>query len=190
MKNELTKTGYGPLLAAIKERIRKAQHQALRTVNRELIALYWDIGRMILKRQTLEGWGLGVVEKIAQDLKLEFPENRGFSAQNLWRMRQFYETYRQTPILSAALRELPWTHNLLIMNKTSTDRERAYYIRASAEHRWSSRELERQLKTSAFKRSQENHRRTILKLGSRNDAVLTHFRNEYVLDLVGLKDRH
>lgn len=187
---KIVKAGYGPLLAAIKERIRKARHQALRAVNRELIALYWDIGRMILKRQTLEGWGLGVVEKIAQDLKLEFPENRGFSAQNLWRMRQFYETYRQTPILSAALRELPWTHNLLIMNKTSTERERTYYIRASVEHRWSSRELERQLKTSAFKRSQENHRKTLLKPGNRNDAVLAHFRNEYVLDLVGLKDRH
>lgn len=185
-----SEAGYGPLLVAIKDRIRKSQGHALRAINHELVVLYWDIGKMILKRQTLEGWGLSVVEKIAQSLKREFPENRGFSAQNLWRMRQFYETYRQTPILSALLRELPWTHHLLIMNKASTERERAYYLRASAQHRWSSRELERQLKTAAFKRSQATQRKSLLKSGNRNDAVLAHFKNEYVLDLVGLKDRH
>lgn len=84
---------YPVLLGEIKERIRSAQYDALRAVNKELIGLYWDIGRMIEVRQQGETWGKSVVASLARDLQQEFPEIQGFSAQNLWRMRQFYLAY-------------------------------------------------------------------------------------------------
>ncbi|MEI7751794.1 MAG: PDDEXK nuclease domain-containing protein [Candidatus Omnitrophota bacterium] len=190
MKEKLTRAGYGQLLVQLKERIRKAQYQALQTVNRELIKLYWNIGRMIVEFQRREEWGSGVVEKISRDLRREFPESRGFSSQNLWRMRQFYEVYRRKPILSTLSRELPWFHNVLLMKRTRTEGEKAYYLRACAENRWSFRELERQVKALAYERSEETPCETPPKPQNRKDAVLAHFKNEYILDLLELKDRH
>jgi hypothetical protein len=84
---------YSALVAEIKERIRSAQYAALRAVNRELINLYWDIGRLIVDRQAGETWGRSIVENLARDLRAEFPGISGFSVPNLYRMRQFYEAY-------------------------------------------------------------------------------------------------
>lgn len=181
---------YGRLLRDIKTRIHQARHQSLKAVNTALIELYWDVGKMIVERQSMKGWGSGVVERLARDLQQEFPESRGFSTQNLWRMRQFYETYRQKPILSTLLRELPWAHNLLIMNRVKRDAEREFYLRSSIEHRWSFRELERQIRASLFKRTPFKKSPSFLKLGRRKDSALIHFRDEYVFDLLGLKNRH
>jgi len=82
-------------LTDIKTRIKSAQYEALRAVNRELVTLYWDLGRLIVERQTQDGWGKAVVERLAHDLQIEFPDVRGFSDQNLWRMRRFYEAYAE-----------------------------------------------------------------------------------------------
>ena len=81
---------YARLLADVKERVRAAQYAALKAVNKELVGLYWDIGRMIAERQKVEGWGKSVVEQLSKDLRAEFPGVRGYSAQNLWYMRQFF----------------------------------------------------------------------------------------------------
>lgn len=81
---------YAALLAEVKERVRAAQYEALRAVNKELVGLYWDIGRMIVLRQKGKSWGKAVVERLAADLRAEFPGVNGFSSQNLWYMRQFY----------------------------------------------------------------------------------------------------
>src|SRR5208337_1612414 len=91
--NDLLPDSYPILLGEIKNRIQKAQYEALKAVNQELIALYWDIGRMIVERQQGASWGKSVVENLASDLQAEFPGSSGFSAQNLWRMKQFYEAY-------------------------------------------------------------------------------------------------
>ena len=91
----LAKNDYKVLLARIKERIRSAQYEALRAVNKELVSLYWDIGRMITERQKGKTWGKSVVEKLSQDLKIEFPGVKGLSTQNLWYMRQFYISYKE-----------------------------------------------------------------------------------------------
>ena len=104
--------GYGNLLGEIRERIRSAQHAALRAVNKELIGLYWDIGRMIVERQKGESWGKSVVEQLARDLQSEFPGIRGFSSQNLWKMKQFYESYAGNEKLSTLSREIGWSHNV------------------------------------------------------------------------------
>ena len=81
---------YAGLLAEVKERVRAARYAALKAVNKELVSLYWDIGRMIAERQKVEGWGKSVVKQLAADLQAEFPGMRGYSAQNLWYMRQFF----------------------------------------------------------------------------------------------------
>jgi len=101
---------YPSLLAEIKERIRSAQYDALRAVNKELVALYWDLGRVICKRQAdRTSWGKAVVERLAADLQVEFPGVGGFSASNLWRMKGFYETYASSEKLAPLVREINWT---------------------------------------------------------------------------------
>lgn len=107
-------TSYNALFGEIKERIRSAQYEALRAVNKELITLYWDIGRMIVERQKDEGWGKSVVQKLAGDLQIEFAGIQGFSAQNLWYMRQFFIEYSGKAKLQPLVGEISWTKNLVI----------------------------------------------------------------------------
>ena len=111
---------YGQWLAELKQRINGAQYAALRAVNKELIVLYWDIGKTIHERQETEGWGKSVVERLAADLKSEFGEKSGFSAQNLWYMRQFYSDYQGQPKLQPLVGEISWAKNLVIMARCMT----------------------------------------------------------------------
>src|SRR3989338_4469321 len=101
---KIMQNNYVDFLGEIKERIRRAQYDALKAVNKELIALYWDIGKMIVERQRQHGWGKSVVENLAKDLQKEFPGIQGYSAQNLWRMKQFYQTYASNEKLSPMVR--------------------------------------------------------------------------------------
>lgn len=106
---------YRSLLVAVKHRIRAAQYEALKAVNRELMALYWNIGELIVTRQESAGWGKSVVEQLAQDLQVEFHGMAGFSARNIWNMRNFYVTYRTKEKLQPMVAEIGWTHNLVIL---------------------------------------------------------------------------
>lgn len=108
---------YGALLGEIKNRIRSAQYEALRAVNRELIALYRDIGHLIVTRQKGETWGKSVVKTLARDLKQEFPKITGFSSSNLWQMKLFYENYQASEKLAPLVREIGWSHNLVVIEK-------------------------------------------------------------------------
>ena len=107
--------GYGDFLVEIKSQIRQRQYQALRAANRELLDLYWWLGENISKRQSELGWGKGVVETLARDLQSEFPGRNGFSAPNLWLMRQFSNEYSPKPKLQPLVREISWAKNLLIL---------------------------------------------------------------------------
>ena len=100
---------YGSLLVEIKLRIRSAQYEALRAVNKELITLYWDIGQLIVTRQQGESWGKSIVEQLAKDLQSEFPGMSGFSVRNIWNMRSFYVTYSQNQKLQPLVAEIGWT---------------------------------------------------------------------------------
>ena len=111
---------YAAMLAAVKERVRSAQYAALKTVNKELVGLYWDIGRMIVDRQAGESWGKAVVQQLATDLQQEFPGVGGFSASNLWRMKGFFEAYRGLSKLAPLVREIGWSHNLVILERCPT----------------------------------------------------------------------
>ena len=188
MKNYRISKGYGSLLKDIKVRIREAQYSALKAVNKELIVLYWDIGKMIVKRQKGDKWGKAVVVKLAEDLQKEFPETRGFSASNLWRMRQFYESYCRRGELATLSRELPWFHNVVILQKTETDEERKFYLEACIQGRWSFRELGRQMDVSLFERTR--YSKKVLAGPSRTSApdAFKNFKDEYVLDFLGMKD--
>ncbi len=105
----LDKTEYKKFLVEIKERIRMAQYNALRIINKELITLYWDIGRSIVEKQEFLGWKKSVVENLSYDLQNEFPGIKGFSVQNLWYMRQFYLVYKDDPNLQPLVGEISWT---------------------------------------------------------------------------------
>ena len=113
-KNSLGKTrDYSGLLTQIKARIRSAQYEALKAVNKKLVGLYWDIGRIIVERQDVEGWGKSVVQQLAADLRAEFPGVGGFSASSLWRMKAFFEAYTGLEKLALLVREIGWGKNML-----------------------------------------------------------------------------
>lgn len=149
MKNAIGKE-YIKFLNEIKSRIVTARIQAIRSVNKELIKLYWDIGKSIVERQKQFGWGKGVVERLSRDLTNEYANFEGFSRDNLWRMRMFYLEYKDNPILAQLVPELPWGHNILIMQKVKDAREREYYITASIKLGWSRNALLNQIKAGAY----------------------------------------
>lgn len=144
--------GYAEFLAGIKHSIRSARIRASRTVNRELIELYWNIGQEIVERQERHGWGKSIVERLAADLAAEFPGVSGFSVQNLWYMRQFYVEYCKAPNLQQLVGEIPWGQNLLIMSRVKDADERLYYLEMTAQMGWSRNVLLNQIKAQAYQR--------------------------------------
>ena len=114
---KISEHGYIDFLAHIKDRIRAAQYKALKAVNKELIQLYWDIGKMIVDQQSKYGWGKAIVKNLAKDLKKEFPGVSGLSTSNLWRMRNFYTAYSNNKKLAPLVREISWSHNIVIFEK-------------------------------------------------------------------------
>jgi len=165
VKNIVNNKEYIKFLNEIKTRIAAARIKAIRSVNKELIRLYWDIGKNIIDRQEKYKWGDAVVEKLSNDLKEEFKSTSGFSAQNLWYMRQFYLEYKDDKILQQLVGELPWGHNILIFSRIKNKKERLYYLKASAEMGWSRNVLLNQIKARAYrlslKKKQHNFERTL-----------------------------
>lgn len=167
----ISPTSYGSLLTDIKERIRSAQYEALKSVNKELIALYWDIGRMITERQKGDSWGKSVVQRLAADLREEFPGVGGFSAQNLWYMRQFHSEYRDKPKLQPLVGEISWTKHLVIMAHCKDDLEREFYIRMTRKFGWSKNVLIHQIENQTYEK-------TLLNQTNFDKAVPAKIRNQ------------
>lgn len=132
--------------------IQKSKQRAYASVNKELIDLYWNIGKYISKKVDSDGWGKGTVEKLSVFIQKELQGARGFSSENLWRMKKFYETYHAVPKLSTLLRELSWSNNLHILSKTKSIEEKKFYISLAVKEKYSARELERQINSSVFER--------------------------------------
>jgi predicted nuclease of restriction endonuclease-like (RecB) superfamily len=145
--------GYPRLLSEIKERIRSAQYEALKAVNNELVELYWDIGRMIVERQVNAGWGKRVVEQLSADIRAEFPGISGFSMQNLWFMRKFHLEYRDSEKLQPLVREIAWSHNLVILWRCKDLLEREFYIRMTKKFGWSKNVLIHQIENQSYEKS-------------------------------------
>jgi len=141
---------YQEFLQAIKSQVVQSRIGAARVVNRSLIGLYWSLGQLIVERQAALGWGKAVVERLSADLKAEFPEMRGFSPQNLWLIRQFYTEYQQMPDLQQLVGEIPWGHNILIMQRIKDETARRYYLEATARLGWTRNVLLNQIKAGAY----------------------------------------
>jgi len=132
--------------------IQQSKQKAFASVNKELIDLYLNIGKYISKKVDSDGWGKGTVEKLSIYIQTKLNGMNGFSAQNLWRMKQFYEMYKHFPKLSSLLRELSWTNNIIILSKTKSIEEKEFYIKLSIKEKYSTRELERQINSSVYER--------------------------------------
>lgn len=148
MANQIVPIGYEQLLRDLKDRIRLVQVKAALAVNRELVLLYWHIGREILQRQGQEGWGTKVIERLAKDLKQEFPEMKGFSRTNLLYMRAFAEAWDDEQIVQQIVGQIPWGHNVRLLDKASNRKERLWYAQQAIANGWSRAVLEHQIETA------------------------------------------
>ncbi|MGB3758106.1 MAG: PDDEXK nuclease domain-containing protein [Rivularia sp. (in: cyanobacteria)] len=189
--SELDAGNYGKLLIEIKQRITKAQYEALKVVNKELIALYWDIGKLIISRQQGETWGKSVVEQLSKDLQKEFPGISGFSARNIWRLRDFYLTYYKDEKLSPLVAEIAWTHNLVIIEKCKDSLEREFYIRSTKKFGWTKNVLIHQIENQSYEKTlinQTNFEQTVSE-DIKKQAKLA-IKDEYTFDFLELADEH
>jgi predicted nuclease of restriction endonuclease-like (RecB) superfamily len=182
---------YAGLLIEIKERVRAAQHRALKVVNRELIGLYWDIGNLIVGRQAGDTWGKSVVQQLARDLQAEFPGVGGFSASNLWRMKAFFEAYRSSEKLAPLVREIGWSHNLVILQRCVDPQERESYIRMTRKFGWSRNVLLHQIENQSYEKTlldQTNFDQALTpKLRAQAKLAV---RDEYTFDFLELGEEH
>jgi predicted nuclease of restriction endonuclease-like (RecB) superfamily len=149
---KVSSTEYPQFLASLKATIRQRQYQALRAVNHELLALYLEIGEAIYRKQEELGWGKAVVETVAHDLQTEFPGRNGYSAQNLWLMRQFYREYLDLPKLQPLVREISWAKNLVILARCKDSLQREFYLRATARFGWTKAVLQHQIDNQSYEK--------------------------------------
>ncbi|MEY4510408.1 MAG: hypothetical protein RLZZ450_2530 [Pseudomonadota bacterium] len=170
--------------------IEAARQRAVRAVNVELIELYWQIGAIISRRIESEGWGKGTVQALSTYLQRIQPGMRGFSAQNLWRMRQFFDTYRDLPDLSTLVRDLSWSANLRILSGTKRAEERDFYLRLAAQNGWNVRELARQIDAGLFERALLAPPQLSTALREMHPAAGDVFRDAYVLEFLELPEGH
>ena len=170
--------------------IQRARQRAFLAVNTELIDLYWRVGEYISRKLETAEWGDGVVDELARYLARQHPDLKGFTRRSLFRMRQFHDTYRSAQKLSALLRELPWTHHLMILSRCKRQEEREFYIRLSIREQWPSRELERQLKGALFERTVLSPPKVSALLTQIHPAAETIFKDTYLLDFLDLPEVH
>jgi predicted nuclease of restriction endonuclease-like (RecB) superfamily len=169
--------------------IEASRREAGRAVNVRLIELYWKIGAVISTRIERDGWGKGTVAELAAHLAGTQAGTRGFSPQNLWRMRQFFEAYRDAPVLSTLLRELPWSAHLHILSGTKRPEEREFYLRLAASNRWPVRELARQIASGAFARVAAAPKLSTA-LREVHPEAADQFKDVYSLEFLGLSPDH
>jgi predicted nuclease of restriction endonuclease-like (RecB) superfamily len=188
-KDELTvkPVGYADWLAELKQRIHAAQQRATLAVNRELVLLYWQIGQDILARQASQGWGSKVVDRLARDLRNAFPDMKGFSPRNLKYMRAFAEAWPDGEFVQAALAQLPWYHQLALLDKLQTAEERQWYAAQALENGWSRNVLVMQIESGLRQRTGA----TITNFSQRlprpqSDLARESLKDPYRLDFLGL----
>jgi predicted nuclease of restriction endonuclease-like (RecB) superfamily len=183
---------YAQLLEDIKARIQATRTRVALAINRELIVLYWDMGKMIVERQQQHGWGDAVIDRLSRDLRRAFPENKGFSRPNLYRMRMFYLAYQgSSEFVSQLARQIPWWHNIVILEQVKDPQSREYYLRACAEHGWSRAVLVHQIETDAYSRHALSTKTTTFRetlpapLGEQAEEML---KDPYVFDFITLDE--
>ncbi|MEI7730459.1 MAG: PDDEXK nuclease domain-containing protein [Verrucomicrobiota bacterium] len=170
--------------------IQKARQRAFLAVNTELIDLYWRVGEYISRKLEAAAWGDGVVDQLARFITSEEPDLKGFTRRNLFRMRQFHDTYRHEKKLSPLVRQLPWTHNLLILSRCKRPEEREFYLRLCLREHWGKRELERQLAGALFERTILAPPKVSPLVTQLHPQAGNIFKDTYLLDFLDLPEVH
>lgn len=176
--------------AEVLDLIRQSRQCAYHAVNTELVDLYWKVGEYISRKLASSEWGDGVVDELARYIQHHQPNVRGFTRASLFRMRQFYDIYRGSGKVAALLRQLPWSHHLMIIGKSKLPEEREFYIKMAIQERWSSRELERQMKGSLFERAMLNPPKVAAALRQIHPDSEIVFKDSYLFDFLGLPPEH
>ena len=175
----------------ITSRIRSAQYEALKAVNKEMIALYWKIGRRITEQQAALGWGKSVVENLSRDIQKEFPGIKGFGVSNMWDMARFYAEYRSNEILQPLVGEISWSKHIVILTKCKETRQRQFYILSTKKYGWTKDVLINKIEAKTYENyllGQSNFD-TTLPEKIKSQAILA-LKDEYTFDLVGLSEEH
>ena len=170
--------------------IKKSRTSAIKAVNAELINLYWNIGEHISKKIEQSEWGDSVVIELANFIQTNEPEIKGFSDKNIWRMKQFYETYKDIPKLSPLVREISWTNNLMIFSRCKTIEEMEFYLKIVKQDNYSKRELDRQISASFFERTMMGNSKLSPVARESNSDLSNTFKDSYVFEFLNLSDRH
>jgi predicted nuclease of restriction endonuclease-like (RecB) superfamily len=172
------------------EQIQESRQKVFAQINTALIDLYWQIGQIISQKVSSEAWGKSVVSELAKYITQNAPDIKGFSDKNLWRMKQFYETYQSDSKLSPLVRELPWTHNTIIFSRCKSAEEQEYYLRLCIKEHYSSRELERQISSSHFERTMIGNQKLSAVLREIHPSIDHTLKDNYVLEFLGLPRKH
>ena len=175
----------------ITARIRSAQYEALKAVNKEMIALYWEVGKRITEQQTALGWGKSVVENLSRDIQKEFPGIKGFGVSNMWDMARFYTEYQSNEILQPLVGEISWSKHIVILTKCKETQQRQFYILATKKYGWTKDVLINKIEAKTYENyllGQSNFDMT-LPDSIKNQAILA-LKDEYTFDLVGLAEEH
>ncbi len=170
--------------------IAAARQRAYQAVNTELVGLYWELGGCISRKIASAEWGDGVVDELAATLAREYPGQRGFTRRNLFRMRQFFEAYRDDKKVAPLVRQLPWTHYLILIGRTKHPEEREFYLLAAIQGRWSKRELERQIRSGAALRSLPTTKKVSPLVAQIHPTAVNEFKSTYSLEFLGLTHDH
>ena len=193
IKNDVTTASaeYLHFRDEITRRIRSAQYEALKAVNKEMIALYWEIGRRITEQQAALGWGKSVVETLSRDIQKEFPGIKGFGVRNMWDMARFYTEYQSDEILQPLVAEISWSKHIVILTKCKDTRQRQFYILATKRYGWTKDVLINKIEAKAYENyllGQSNFE-TTLPDKMKNQAMLA-LKDEYTLSLAEFSDEH
>lgn len=181
--------GYPEFLGTLKERIRAARVRAALAVNSELIRLYWQIGREILARQEQVGWGGRVIQRLADDLRREFPDMKGLSPRNLLYMKQLAAAWSEESKVQQLVAQIPWGHIVRLLDRIKDQAEREWYARATIQHGWSRAVLDHQIDTGLFHRQGggvTNFERTLP--APQSDLARSVLKDPYNFDFLGLGD--
>jgi predicted nuclease of restriction endonuclease-like (RecB) superfamily len=169
--------------------ISRAKENAFHAVNKELVTLYWHVGEYVSKQVEKKAWGKSVVKELSLFIQHSEPNIVGFSPQNIWRMKQFFETYKEFPKLAPLVREITWTNNIIILPCRSIE-EREFYIKMTIREKWSKTELQRQINSSCFERVMLANEKIATLSGVFPKEVTNTFKDTYVLELLQLPESH
>ena len=182
---------YEPLVNDIKDLIHRKQYTVIKIINAETINLYWEIGEEIYRQQEQNGWGKSIVEVLSKELQKEFPGAKGYSAANLWRMRNFYLSYRDSEKLAPLVREISWSNNIVIMEKCKDNLQREFYIQMAKRYGWTKRILTNFIESRMYEQyllNQTNFELTLPK--ERREQAKLAVKDEYTFDFAELSPEY